>query len=71
MVLRSNQPERPKPTALWRITIPAWALAFVLMAFVVLPLRWLVVGEYTLPARGRAFQWVRTWHQRIFPWPKH
>lgn len=70
LVLHTNPKGRPKPAPQWRLTIPLWALAFVLMAFVVLPLRWLFVGQYTLSHKSRAFAWVKAWHQKIFPWPR-
>ena len=69
LVMRTNR-KLPPPNALWRITIPVWAVAFLLIAFVVLPIRWLFTGEYKLDHRTGAFGWLRSWHQRIFPWPK-
>lgn len=70
LVLRPNRKPTQAPGAWWRITIPFWALAYVLLAFVVLPVRWLITGQYLLSHKGRAFRWFRTWHQLIFPWPK-
>lgn len=71
LVLSPNPSGTPRPHPLWRITIPLWALAFVLIAFVVLPVKWLFTGRYKLDQKGRSFQWLKTWHQRMFPWPAH
>lgn len=70
LVMRTNRKLEKAPNPLWRLTIPAWGLAFVLIAFVVLPVRWLITGEYKVSFRSGAFGWLRAWHQRMFPWPK-
>ena len=69
LVLTLNRKQNP-PHALWRLSIPLWGLAFVLMAFVVLPVRWLFTGEYKVSHKSRSFGWLRAWHQKLFPWPK-
>lgn len=69
LVMRTNR-KRPKPAPLWRLSIPLWAIAFVLLAFVLLPIRWLFTGEYKVDHRSGAFGWLRAWHQKMFPWPK-
>jgi hypothetical protein len=70
IVMRPNKKREAGPNPLWRITIPFWCIAFVLIAFVVLPLRWLFTGEYKVDFRTKAFVWFRAWHQKMFPWPK-
>jgi hypothetical protein len=70
LVLRPNRKLEKAQNPLWRLTLPVWSLVFVLMAFVVLPLRWLVTGEYKVHYRSGAFGWLRAWHQKMFPWPK-
>lgn len=71
LVMRSNPKGRPKPGPLWRLTIPLWALAFLLLAFVVLPVKWLFTGEYKVDHRSGAFGWLRAWHQKMFPYPRN
>lgn len=70
LVMRPNRSGQPAPNPLWRLTIPMWACAFLLIAFVALPVRWLFTGEYKVSFRSGAFGWLRTWHQRMFPWPQ-
>lgn len=70
LVMRPNRKRERGPNPLWRLTIPVWLLTFLLMAFAILPMRWLFTGEYKVDHRTGAFGWLRSWHQRIFPWPK-
>jgi hypothetical protein len=71
LVMRPNRKRERGPSALWRLTIPAWCVAFVLIAFVVLPVKWLFTGEYKVDHSSGAYGWLRAWHQNMFPWPKH
>ena len=66
VMVRTQKPEK-RPSPLWRLTLPVWAVTYVLIAFVVLPLKWLFTGEYLMSHRSKAFTWFRWWAQRIFP----
>ena len=68
LVMRSPLNARPaKASFWWRVTIPVFFTTWMLLAFIVLPIRWIFTGKYYMDEKDSMLSLFKAWRTRIFP----
>ncbi len=64
-VLEYNE-EKKKGNLLWRLTIPLWALYWLLLLIVAAPINWMMTGHFKLQNNTKLFNFTMAWHNKVF-----